>query len=81
MTALHSQALDGLEEILAVKPQLWMNLRESVNSDKAADRAWDATEMGINEMRHRMTLKRLEKEISAAASALRVLEAEGRNQF
>lgn len=81
MTALHSRALERLEQIWTVKPAQWQELRKVEKSDKAADRAWEATPLGIEEMKLRLQVKRIEKEISAAASALRLLEAEGRNQF
>lgn len=79
--ALHSRASEELEQILESKPSQWMTLRDQVKSDKAADRLWEGTDEGIKEMRLRLQLKRLEKEISSAKSGLRILEGEARNIF
>jgi hypothetical protein len=80
-TALHSHALEALEKIWEFKPAMWAEIRKTVNSDKAADRAWEGTDLGIKEMKLKTQVKRLEKEISAAASALNLLNTEARNQF
>lgn len=68
-----------LERILFSKPEKWMTLREGTKSDTSAERAWDATEDGKQEMSIRLTLKRIEKMLSAANSALRIAEQEARN--
>ena len=70
-----------LEAILERKAPMWQAMREKTESDKSADRAYEATQDGINEMKLRMALKRLEKMMSAGSSLLRVLEVEARNQF
>ena len=58
-----------------------MQLRADVQSDKAADRAYEATEDGIMEMRLRMRMKAIEKKMSAIKSLLDVLMGESRNNF
>lgn len=80
-TAAYSRASEQYETILLRRPALWQTLREKVNSDKAADRAYEATEDGKAEAVLRLRLKRWEKEISGAKSALRILEGEARNQI
>lgn len=73
-TGYYSRCSQLLEDILERKPRIWMELRKDNKSDKATDRAWDATEDGINEMKLRLKMKRLEKEISSLSSYLRVAE-------
>jgi hypothetical protein len=70
-----------LEDILKRKPALWLSLRENATSDKAADRAYEATEDGINETGLRLRLKAIEKQIGAIKSMLSVMEGEARSQF
>lgn len=69
-----------LEDILSQKPKIWLAIREHKNSDTAADREWDNTEMGIREMQLRSRIKRIDRLSSALASKLRVMELEARNQ-
>jgi hypothetical protein len=78
-TAMYARASEELEEVLARKPAVWMQLREQSKSAAEADIKWSATEDGIQEMRLKLRLKRYEKEISAASTALRVLDTEARN--
>jgi hypothetical protein len=76
----HASQLEGqLQGILAVKPARWIEIREHKNSDRAADREWEATEGGIREMQLRMTLKRIDRLTHALSAKLRVMELEARN--
>lgn len=80
----HYSHLSGqLEEILKVKPKIWIAIRgmARIKSDKAADREWEGTDQGLQEMSLRMNLKRIDKAISALSSLIRVKEGEARNQF
>jgi hypothetical protein len=77
----YSNQSERLGYILSVRPAVWMELRKNVGSDKAADRAWEATEMGIEEMKLRLSLKAKEKRMSAIRTMLEVLSAESRNQY
>lgn len=83
VSALYAEASRQLEEILERKPAIWSEIRskEDVTSDAQAERQWDATEDGINEMKLKMKMKRMEKRMSAISTMLRVYEAEGRNQW
>jgi hypothetical protein len=80
LAALGSSKTGELQDILSKKPAIWLRIREGKNSDKAADREWDATAAGIREMELRMLLKRIDRLTSALASKLRVMEWEIRNQ-
>jgi len=81
LAALYSFKAGQLEDILTRKPKVWLSLREGVNSDKAADRQWDASDDGIAEMKLRLDLKRIEKINSALTSRIRIAEGEARNQY
>lgn len=81
LSAEYAQASDQLALILTRRPALWMKLREGVESDKAADRKYEATQDGLEEMRLRMKMKGIEKKLSAAKTMLDVLMGEARNQM
>ena len=53
------------EEILKEKPGIWLKMRENTTSDAQAQKNWEASEMGINEMVIKLRMKRLEKHISS----------------
>lgn len=81
LSALYSRDSELLSEILALRPGIWMELRKDVKSDKAADRAYEASELGIQEMRLRNRMKASEKEMSAIRTMLEVLSGEAKNQW
>lgn len=70
-----------LQEILERKPRKWLDIRATVKSDTAADRTWDATQDGIDEIKLRLVTKRIEKLSGACKSLLQVAEGEARNQY
>ena len=72
---------DFLIEILEKKPAIWNEMRRDFKSDTSCERAWNATENGIKEMRYRLKLKALEKEMSAIRTQLRVASDEARNIY
>jgi hypothetical protein len=81
LAAAYSWHTGQLQEILGRKPRIWVELRQTQKSDKATDRAWEATKDGLDEMNHRLLLKRIEKLMGATNSLLRVAEGEARNLF
>lgn len=81
LAAVYSRYSEMLEHILETKPAKWSEIRATVKSDKQADQLWDASGDGIQEMKLRMALKRIEKELSAASTMLRVMEQDARNQI
>jgi len=56
---------EQLEDILIRKPATWSKIREGCKSDKQADRLYEETQDGINEIGLSMRLKRYEKMMSA----------------
>ena len=81
LSAEYSSYTDRLEKILMEKPRIWQEMRKEVNSDKQADRAWDGSELGLDEMKFRLRLKAIEKKLSAARTMLEVYGTEARNQY
>jgi hypothetical protein len=81
LAADYSAASEALERILSVKPATWQNLRESTKSDKAADKLWEATALGIEEMQLRMKCKRIEKQMSAIKTMVDIYQGEARNNY
>jgi hypothetical protein len=81
LAALYSLRAAEMQQILAVKPGIWLDTRGEKNSDKATDREWQATEKGQRETQLKWELRRIDKLSGALASKLRVLEGESRNQY
>ena len=78
LAALASSKTGLLQDILSEKPERWLAIRENKKSDRAADREWEATNLGIAEMKLRMLLKRIDTLNSALSAKLRVMELEAK---
>ena len=81
LSAEYAKHSEDLSHVLEQKPSLWMQIRERHKSDKAADREWDASPLGLDEMKLRLKMKAIEKKLSAARTMLEVLEGESKNQY
>jgi hypothetical protein len=68
-----------LQDILARKPREWMKMRTEVDTDKQADRKWEASDDGINETGLKMQLKVCEKMMSALKTIIEVQNNERNN--
>lgn len=79
ITGEYSRASEQLETILLQKAELWLKIRERVKSDNQADKEWDRTPLGIEELVLRMKMKRYEKQLSSLRTMLEVLSQEARN--
>lgn len=79
ITGEYSRDSEKLEEILATKPKIWLEMRKLCKTDSEANKQWDGSEQGIDEMRLRMRLKRYEKQLSAIRTMLEVKAQEMRN--
>lgn len=77
----YARDTEKMIEVLKNKAVLWAQLRVQVKSDKAADRAWEALPLGLEEMKLRLTMKASEKMMSALKTKLEVLEGEARNTY
>lgn len=81
LAAEYSFVAEQLEKILVRKPLVWDELRGKVTSDAQADRAWERTEDGRNEIGYRLRLKSFERLSSALKSRIEVMQGEARGQF
>lgn len=79
LSAEYARDSEILSGFLSRRPAAWQAIRETVKSDKAADRAYEASEEGIALMKLQLKMKANEKKMSAARSMLDVLQAEARN--
>lgn len=75
----YASLTDELANILAHKAIEWSAYRVNSKTDKEADRKWEASDEGIREMRIKLHLKALEKQISSIKTMLDVLTNEARN--
>jgi len=81
LSAKYAEASNQLERILLSKPSIWNEMRKDYKSDTATDRAWDATELGLGELKWHMTLKKIEKMMSAMRSMITVRTNEANNMY
>lgn len=81
LSAKYAEATNRLEEILFAKPALWNGMRADFKSDTACERAWEATEMGLQELKWKMTLKKIEKMMSACKTMIQVRTNEAHNMY
>ncbi len=70
-----------LEDILQRKANVWNILRKDQKSDTATERAYQATEDGLNEQGLRLRMKRCEKMMSALKTLVRIATEEAHNNF
>ena len=70
-----------LSNILFEKPKNWTLLRATVKSDSQAERIWQATDIGLEEMKLRLLQKGIEKMMSALKTKLEIMVGESHNQF
>lgn len=72
-----------LEDVLKIKATKWNDIRQNAytKSDKQADKIWDATENGINEMSLRLREKSIGKMMSALKSLIRIAEGQAKNLY
>lgn len=66
-------------EILVRRPQIWGEIRKKHQSDKAADREYESTTDGMDEVGVRLTLKSIEKLMQGLGTLLKLSEMESKN--
>ena len=79
LAADYARKSEEFGNILGKKATAWPALRAAHESDKQADKAWDAILEGRLETSLRLELKSYEKLMSAIKAHLRVREMEARN--
>lgn len=72
----YSWVCSQLEQVLASKPVIWNSIRKNTKSDTSAERQWEASENGVNEMGLRLRMKSIEKMMSALKSIINVAQNE-----
>lgn len=77
----YSYLVGQLEDIKANKPIVWLEMRKNFKSDLATDKAYEATESGLEEIRLRGKIKQCEKLISGLGSLIKVAEGESFNAY
>ena len=77
----YSYSMGMLEDILTQKPKIWNNMRPDYKSDAATDRAWEATDLGLEELKWNMNRKKIERLLSASKTLIDVKTAEAYNQI
>lgn len=81
MSADYARLSERLGEILSLKPQEWLLLREQCKSDASANKKWEMTEMGVEETILKLKMKALEKSMSSIKTYIEVLTNESRNNY
>lgn len=76
LSGKYAYAMNKLEEILMAKPLIWTEMRPNFKSDTACERAWEASEMGKQELHWKFQVKKIEKMLSAGKSLIEVKTAE-----
>lgn len=67
--------------VLSEKPFYFIKHRQSYSSDTACERAWEATEQGLEELRLKMTIKSYERMMSALKTSLEIHSMEARSML
>lgn len=81
LSVLFSQEVQKMENILKIKALMWNEIRKTKKSDRATDRAWEAQDVGIEEMQCEMAMKRIKQLISAVNTYMNLKENEARNNY
>jgi len=72
---------EELTAILEQKPGQWLELRKQSQSSSEADKKWEASELGIQEMKLRWDIKVVDKISSSLRLRLEVMDKEARNLY
>lgn len=81
LTAEYETLADELAELLKLKDINWTLFRDTVTSDKQADRLWFKTEPGTREQSILLQMKKIQRTISSIKIYLKVKENEARNIY
>lgn len=81
LSGTYARLSDQLAEIEVQKPAIWGRMRKDHKSDTATERSWGATELGMQEIRLKRQLKKIEKMSSSIKSRLDIYQGEARNIF
>jgi len=77
----HSVQGQRLVEIKVEKARKWDEFKKEYKSDTATEKAWERTELGLEEMKLRASMKSKELRMSAIKTMIEVLNDEARNYY
>ncbi len=81
LTADYIGLNEKLKVIMKEKPRAWMEMRKLAKNGKETDMYWYASDMGMEEVQIKLSMKSIEKEISSLNSLLKTAENEARNLY
>lgn len=83
LSSYYATLSEEMENVLVFKADRWLELRNKdyVKSDKMADKLWDASDEGKQEIRLRSQLKYIEKVLSNIRMRLRIREGESFGRY
>lgn len=81
LSGVYARMSDQLANLEADKAKKWLIMRKDYKSDKATDRAWDATDDGQLEIHLRSKMRKIDKMSTSIASLLYVKGREAKNQM
>ena len=70
-----------LENVLKTKAGNWTLLRNGLKSDTSADRVWEATKEGIDEMGLKLRMKGIEKMMTSLNTLIQVATNQAKNNY
>lgn len=81
LSAQYAKTSNELEQALLTKPTIWSELRKNHKTVAETDRAWEATDAGLQELHTSMQLKKIEKLMSSARTMITVRTNEAHNLY
>lgn len=77
----HAKLGERLVKLKEIKAKTWQNLREESKSAAEADRKWEATDEGIEEIKIKLSMRSKELKMTAIKTYIDVLNTEAYNQY
>lgn len=81
LSAKYAAATNEYEKVLVAKPAIWNAIRGDFKSDTACERAWEATELGVQERHWKFQIRKIEKMMSAIKTMIDVRTGEAHNLY
>lgn len=81
LTAEHTKLTERMIDIVKEKGKIWLDMRAELKTDTQANRAYDASPLGIEEAQIKLRMKSIDKEISSVNSIIRNAENEAKNLY
>lgn len=81
MAEEYSRYCGEFANLIAYRAKFYKDDRENHKSDTAFERAWERTDLGVKMTTIKLKLKAIEKQLSASATMLRLLENEAKNLY